>query len=154
MRARIENIDDLRSELNRLKMQRLDHENDFHQVSEKIKAKFHVPVMIYNKVNDFFSSMFGDDKDDRSKKEGTDWVTNLFRVGLPVFLNKYLFPKSSFIMKSVVAMVSQKAAKNVNKDSVSDVIDKISNWIKTSRSKARKEPELADYGIPPDSETY
>ena len=154
MRAKIENVDDLRSEINRLKIQRLALENDFNQVSEKIKARFRIPAMIYNKVGNFFSSLLGIDNDDPSKKEDTDWVTNIFRVGLPVFLNKYFFPKSGLLMKSVVAMMSQTAAKNVNKDSITDLIDKVTEWIKTPKPKTRKEPVLADYGIPPDSETY
>ncbi len=153
MKTRIENLDDLRSEISRLRLQRIEYENDLYQISEKIKTKFHIPVMIYNKVGDFFSSLFGADDDPR-KKEDTDWVTNIFRAGLPVFLNKYFFPKSGFIIKSLVAMVSQKAAKNVNKDSIAELIDKVTDWIKTPKPKTRKEPVLADYGIPPDSETY
>lgn len=154
MRAKIENINDLRSEISRLKAQRVMLENDLHLVIEQVKAKFRIPAMIYHKVGDFFNSLFGSDKDDPVGKEDRDWVTNVFRVGLPVFLNKYFFPKSGLLMKSIVAMVSQKAAKNVNKDSFAEIIDKVTNWIKTPRPKTRKEPVLADYGIPPDSETY
>lgn len=154
MRSKIENIDDLRSEISRLRRERMEYENDFHLVTEKIKAKFRIPAMIYNKVGDLINSLFGVDMNDPSNKEDRDWVTNVFRVGLPVFLNKYFFPKSGLIMKSVVALVSQKAAKNVNKDSITDLIDKVADWIKTPKPKKRKEPVLADYGIPPDSETY
>ena len=154
MRNKIENINDLRSELSRLRAERLEYENDFQQVSEKIKAKFRIPAMIYNRVSDLLNSLLGTDTDDPSGKENRDWVTNIFRVGLPVFLNKYFFPKSGLLMKSLVALVSQKAAKNVNKDSVTDLIDRVADWIKTPRPKKRKEPVLADYGIPPDSETY
>ena len=154
MRAKIENIDDLRSEISRLRIQRVELENDFLQVSEKIKARFRIPVMIYNKVGNFFNSLLGTDDNDPAKKEDTDWVTNVFRVGLPVALNKYFFPKSGLLLKSVVAMLSQKAAKNINKDSIADLIDKVTDWIKTPKPKTRKEPVLADYGIPPDSETY
>lgn len=153
MKTRIENIDDLSSEISRLRMRRIEYENDFQEISDTIKSKFHLPVMLYTKVTDFFNSLFGGDDDPR-KQEGKDWITNIFRVGLPVFLNKYFFPKSGFLMKSVVAMISQKAAKNVNKDSIAELIDKVTAWIKTPKPKTRKEPVLADYGIPPDSETY
>jgi hypothetical protein len=154
MRTKIENIDDLRSEISRLKVRRSELETDFHEVSEKIKAKFRIPAMIYKKARNFVISLLGLDNDDPARKEDTDWVTNIFRVGIPVFLNKYFFPRSGFLMKSIVAMVSQKAAKQVNKDSITDIIDKVAGWIKTPRPKTRKEPVLADYGIPPDSETY
>ena len=55
MRAKIQNINDLRSEISRLKMQRLVIEDDIIVISDKIKTKFRVPLMIYNKVQDFFS---------------------------------------------------------------------------------------------------
>jgi len=154
MRAKIETIDDLRTEIIRRKAQRLELENDLLQVSEKIKTKLRIPVMIYNKAGDFLNSFFGLERDNPAGKENRDWVTNIFRVGLPVFLNKYFFPKSGLLIKSVVAMVSQKAAKNVNKDSITDIIDKLTVWIKSRKSKERKDPLMADYGIPPDSETY
>ena len=154
MRAKIETIDDLRTEIIRRKAQRLELENDLLQVSEKIKTKLRIPVMIYNKAGDFLNSFFGLERDNPAGKENRDWVTNIFRVGLPVFLNKYFFPKSGLLIKSVVAMVSQKAAKNVNKDSITDIIDKVTDWIKSRKSKERKDPLMADYGIPPDSETY
>ncbi|MBC7759247.1 MAG: hypothetical protein H7069_10345 [Phormidesmis sp. FL-bin-119] len=154
MRAKIETIDDLRTEIIRRKAQRLELENDLLQVSERIKTKLRIPVMIYNKAGNFLNSFFGVERDDPAGKENRDWVTNIFRVGLPVFLNKYFFPKSGLLIKSVVAMVSQKAAKNVNKDSITDIIDKLTVWIKSRKSKERKDPLIADYGIPPDSETY
>lgn len=153
MNTRIENLNDLRLEISRLRLQRLEHENEFRQIPEKIKAKFHLPITIYHKAGDFLKSFIGAENDPAHKEE-RDWVTNIFRVGLPVFLNKYFFPSSGLFVKSIVAMVSQNAAKNVNKDSIAELIDKVANWIKSPRPKKRKEPVLADYGIPPDSETY
>jgi hypothetical protein len=145
----------LHLEIARLRVQRLEYENDFRQIPERIKAKFKVPVMIYNKVGDVIKSLIGSDINNNALgKDDKDWVTNIFRVGLPVLLNKYFFARSGFLTKSLVAMVSQKAAKNLNKDSISDLIDKVANWIKTPRPKRRREPVLTDYGIPPDSETY
>jgi hypothetical protein len=154
MRNKIQNIDDLDSEINRLNIQRLEYENDLQVITDKISLKFDIPVMIFNKISNFLGSLFGNGTDNASKQENTDWVTNVFRVGIPVFLNKFVFPRSGFLMKSVVAMVSQTAAKNVNKDSMTQIIDKVANWIKTSKPRTKKDPILADYGIPPDSETY
>ncbi|MEJ7778719.1 MAG: hypothetical protein WKF68_03935 [Daejeonella sp.] len=154
MRTKIQNIDDLRTEQRRLRVQRLEHESHLQLISEKISTKFHIPILMFNKVSDFLGSLFGNDNDDVKKQENTDWVTNIFRVGIPVFLNKFIFPRSGFLLKSMVAMVSQTAAKNVNKDSIAGIIDKLANWMKSSKSRTRKDPVLADYGIPPDSETY
>ena len=154
MRPRIENINDLRAEIIRLRAKRLDQEIELTKVTARIKARLHFPVLVYNKISDFFIEMFGDNPENLNKTEHRDWVTNILRVGLPVALNKFLFPRSGFLLKSVVALVSQKAAKNVNKDSITDLFDKVTNWIKISKPTTRKEPVLPDYGIPPDSETY
>ena len=155
MRPKIENLHDLRAEINRLRIQRLEQEIELTKVTARIKARLHFPVLVYTKISDFFIELFGDDPEDLTKKkEHKDWVTNILRVGLPLALNRFLFPRSGFLMKSVVAMVSQTAAKNVNKDSITGLIDKVSDWIKVRKPKNRKDPMMADYGIPPDSETY
>ena len=154
MGNKIQNIDDLDAEINRLTKQRLEYENDLQLITDNISAKFNIPVMIFNKISDFFGSLFGNPTDNASKQENTDWVTNVFRIGIPVFLNKFIFPRSGFLLKSVVAMVSQTAAKNVNKDTMTEIIDKVANWIKSSKPRTKKDSVLADYGIPPDSETY
>ena len=154
MGNKIQNIDDLDAEINRLTKQRLEYENDLQLITDNISAKFNIPVMIFNKISDFFGSLFGNPTDNASKQENTDWVTNVFRIGIPVFLNQFIFPRSGFLLKSVVAMVSQTAAKNVNKDTMTEIIDNVANWIKSSKPRTKKDSVLADYGIPPDSETY
>ena len=155
MRAKIENTHELRTELNRLRIQRFEQEIELTKVTARIKARLHFPVLVYNKISDFFIDLFGDDPEDLTKKnERKDWVTNILRLGLPLALNRFLFPRSGLLMKSVVAMVSQNAAKNVNKDSIAGLIDKVTDWIKVRRPRNEKDPVMADYGIPPDSETY
>ncbi|WP_411273564.1 hypothetical protein [Daejeonella sp.] len=155
MRAKIDNTHDLRAELNRLRILRMEQEIELTKVTARIKARLHFPVMVYKKISDFFIELFGDDPEDLTKKnERKDWVTNILRLGLPLALNRFLFPRSGFLMKSVVAMVSQTAAKNVNKDSITGLIDKVADWIKVRKPKTQRDPIIADYGIPPDSETY
>lgn len=154
MKTKIQNINDLRSEILRLKLKRADLENDLQLESKKIAAKFRFPAMILSKLNDWFGVFDDDDKEDTNKRSGPEWVTKAFGVGLPVFLNKFFFPGSGIIMKSLVELVSQKAAKAVNKDMVTDLIDKASDWISSSKTGKRKTKTLPDYGIPPDSETY
>jgi hypothetical protein len=69
-------------------------------------------------------------------------------------LNKFIFPKSGFLLKSLVELLSQGTSKTVNKDVLTDLINKLSDWIKSSKRKKKQDAELEDYGIPPDSETY
>ena len=150
MKSKIENIDDLRSEILRLKLQRFHREAIIEQEIEKIKDKFRFPSILLNKVNAFFG-----DNARGMDKTNHDWVTNALRIGLPVALNKMVFGKSGFIIKSLVALLSQKAATSVNKDIVTNWIDTASNWIRGATKSSRHKSRLThDYGIPPDSETY
>lgn len=147
MKSKIENIDDLRSEILRLKLESFHHEALIKQDIEKIKDKFRLPSII--------KGWFGGDQSKSPDHINHDWVTNALRVSLPLALNKLVFGKSGFIMKSVVTLLSQKVATSVNKDIVTHWIDKASNFIR-GEAKHRKErrSRAHDYGIPPDSETY
>ena len=80
-----------------------------------------------------------------------DVITNISRVVLPVLLNGSIFRNSGFFTKTLVTMFSQKAAKKINMDALTEFVDKIKEMFKSRRTheKAGK-----DYGIPPDSETY
>lgn len=154
MKTKIQNIDDLSSEILRLRLKRVEQENDLQFESKRIAARFRFPIIMLTKLNDWFGVFNGNEDEDNHKKGQHDWVTNAFRIGLPVFMNKFIFPKSGFIMKSLVELLSQKAAKTLNKDMLTDLIDKVSDWISTSKNGKRKAKVLPDYGIPPDSETY
>lgn len=150
MRTKIQNIDDLREEVIRLGVKRTEMETDLKIEVQKITSRIRLPLMLLRKLNDFL----GGSRDKSGKKDGEDWVSGIFRIGLPVMMNRFLFPKSGFIVKSVIELISQNAAKTVNKDLMSGLLEKLSEWIKSPKTRNKKEPELADYGIPPDSETY
>lgn len=151
MKSRIENIDDLRSEILRLKLQRFQYEAELNAEINKIKDKFRIPHLLLNKFNAWFGTHAGP----MEKGKEHDWVTNAFRIGLPVLLNKVVFGKAGFMVKSLVALVSQKAAGNVNRDVVSHWIDKAAHWIRGATKRKPKTGNIhPDYGIPPDSETY
>ncbi|NEU09100.1 hypothetical protein GZH53_12310 [Flavihumibacter sp. R14] len=150
MKSKIENIDDLRSEILRLKLQRFHHEALIEQHVHRLKDKFRIPSILLNKVNTWFG-----DNARGVDKSSNDWVTNAFRIGLPVALNKLVFGKSGFIMKSLVTLLSQKAATSFNKDSITSWIDTASSWIRgAAKSRRSRSANSDDYGIPPDSETY
>ena len=153
MKTKIQNIDDLRLEILRLRLKRVEQENDLQLEAQKITAQFRYPVMLLTKLNDWFGVFAGDDEDNKDKKD-QHWVMNALHLGLPLFVDKFLFPKSGIILKSLIVLVSQKAAKTVNKDMFNDLIDKLSDWIKPAEAKPRNKKVLPEYGIPPDSETY
>jgi len=153
MRTKIQNSDDLRSEILRLRISRSEIESELKTETDRITQRFRVPLMIFGKVNDWVSPMFKPGRNEHGSLN-QDWITSIFRIALPVVMNKFIFPKSGFLLKSVVELLSQNTAKTVNKDVLTDLINKLSDWIKSSKRKKKQEPELEDYGIPPDSETY
>ncbi|HYK77107.1 MAG TPA: hypothetical protein VEV16_09025 [Daejeonella sp.] len=150
MKNKIENIDDLRSEILRLKLQQFHHEAAIEQDIKHITDKLRIPSLLLGKFNEWFGSQAGGL--DQATNEH-DWVTNAFRVGLPVLLNKLIFKRAGFFMKSLVALASQHAANTVNRDVVSHWVDKVTGWVRGVK-EARKNRKTPDYGIPPDSETY
>lgn len=152
MRNKIQNIDDLRSEILRLKLQRFQQEAILQEDVKHVLDKFRGPALMFNKITAWFGNGKGDNP--KTPQDENDWVTNTFRLGLPVVLNKLIFPRSGFIVKSLVALLSQKAASNVNKDILTDWIDKGANWIRHFKNNKPPKEKHSDYGIPPDSETY
>jgi len=153
MRTSIQNSDDLRMEILRLRTVRSEIEGDLKVETDRITNRFRVPLMLFTKVNDWITPMFKSSRNEPGNLS-QDWVTSIFRIGLPVLMNKFIFPKSGFLLKSVVELLSQNTAKTLNKDVVTDLINKFSDWIKSGKQKKRDVPAIDDYGIPPDSETY
>jgi hypothetical protein len=150
MRIKIQNIDDLREEVVRLEVVRTEIETELKVEAQKITSKIRIPLILLRKLNNFFAGS----KDKSRTKDGEDWVTSIFSIGLPLLLNRFLFPKSGFIVKSIIELISQTTAKTVNTDLIVEIIEKVSQWIKSTGSRTKKEEEMVDYGIPPDSESY
>jgi len=153
MKTKIQNSDDLRSEILRLRNIKSITGNELKVETGRITEKFRLPLMLFGKVNDWVSPMFKSGRNE-SGSLNQDWVSSIFRIALPIVLNKFIIPRSGFLLKSLVELLSQGTAKTVNKDVLADLINKLSDWIKASKSKKKQDLELEDYGIPPDSEAY
>ncbi|MFA6946075.1 MAG: hypothetical protein WC220_09255 [Pedobacter sp.] len=154
MKTPIRNVDELRAEVLRLREQRLEMESDMQLELSKIVSKFRLPLMLLGKLNDWFGVFSGLGKNKKGSSEGNDLVSGIFRIGLPFLMDKFVFPKSGFITRTVLELLTKKAANVVNKDLISNLIDKVSEWVNLAKGRKKNGPELADYGIPPDSETY
>jgi hypothetical protein len=85
-----------------------------------------------------------------------DWVTGVLRVAMPFALNSLVFKRSGFIIKTLITLASQKAAGNFNKDTFTNLADKVTSIVKNFKLPTKKNRPIVhrDYGIPPDSETY
>ncbi len=148
----INNIEDLRAEITRLKALKFEQEAYLGDQFGFLEYKLEAPMRLYERITSFLPSV----KEaflSSSNSAGSDWVTNSLRVGLPFLFNKVLFRKAGFIKKGLLLLASQQAAGFLNKDRLADIIDKITSLVQHS-NKGKKKKKETDYGIPPDSETY
>ena len=154
MKAKIRNIDELRTEIIRLQEQRSEMEADMQIEVNKLVSKIKLPLMLFGKMSEWATSLLGvKSKNDEASDSG-DWVSGIFKMGLPFLMNRFVFPKSGFLAKTVLGLITERAAGTINKDLLSSVISKIADTIKGAKRRKKDGPELDDYGIPPDSETY
>jgi hypothetical protein len=115
----VKNIDDLRSEIIRLEKHRQEQEMD-------LKKRFSSPSAIFASVRSIFpKAPEGETGGNNSFGLGTllspDIVSLISRFVLPIALNKTLFKRSNFIVKTLVGLVSQKASTYISEDSVTSV---------------------------------
>lgn len=153
----INNIEELRTEILRLKLLQNEQEAYLSDQIDLLQHKAEAPVRFFNKITSWIpkgshADNHGGDSKNLHHSSETDWVTNSFRIGLPFLFNKVLFRKAGFIKKTLLLLASQKAAGAVNQDSITNVIDKIASLIRPAKKQKNKKER--DYGIPPDSETY
>lgn len=142
---KINNVSDLRLEIVRLQAEaderKLMIKQEIDEISDQIKA----PFQFIKKAGAWLGI------GEQEEKKSSDWVTILAQLGFPYLLNSLIFKRSGIIMKALVALLGQKAGAAVNRDTLGDWIEKLTQWFKDQKDKkvANK-----DYGIPPDSETY
>jgi hypothetical protein len=135
----INNIDDLRDEITRLRAQKNVQEAAIKEHFASPKAIFHTLFSSF-KSTDIKEALFNPE----------DLMSLVSRFFLPFALNKTLFRKSNFLIKALVGLVSQKASGFITQDNVSSIWDKVKSFIPFK--KAKKKP--VNYGIPPYSESY
>ncbi len=138
----INNINDLRSEIARLRVVK-------HEQEAAIKEHFSSPSAIINTV---YSAFSGGDKAKGGFFKADDIISLVSRFVLPFALNKTIFRSSNFIVKTIVGVLSQSASGFINEKTVASVWDKLKGIIPQKWTK--KSAKHVDYGIPPLSETY
>ena len=77
---------------------------------------------------------------------------SIMSMVLPLLLNKTLFRGSGLITKAVAALVSGKIGKSLDVESLGLMFNKVKSLFTSKGDK--KAAKFADYGIPPDSETF
>ncbi|MFD0795097.1 hypothetical protein ACFQZX_15855 [Mucilaginibacter litoreus] len=136
METPIRNIHELQVEIGRLK--NLEHEQ-----AVALKTRFSGPSAIFSTVLSLFP---GSATVDGIKGAGffkQDFLGMLSRFLLPLTLNKTLFRKSNFLVKTVVGILSQKASGYISEDSVSSVWGKAKGLYNSIfKKKDKKEAEI------------
>jgi len=125
MDAVINNIADLKIEIERLKQKKSEQET-------VIKQKFDSPRAILGTFKGLFYKAKPSDVPNSQGLAGQDIAAWLSRLLLPLTLNKTLFRRSGFIVKALVGLLSQKAAHLVNDKSVGTFWNKIKSLIPQS----------------------
>lgn len=153
MEKAFSSLAELQAEIDLLKVRSFQQE-------ESLKESLSSPAAVFNTVKGFFKS--GNNKKSlTSDLLSQDAITSVARIVLPLFMNGVLFRKSGFITKTIITFLSQKAAKQVNSNAVSGIMDKVKDLFKKKRSPQfsnfgikQTSRRSVDYGIPPDSESY
>jgi hypothetical protein len=114
----VKNIDDLRSAIIRLEKHRQEQEME-------LKKRFSSPSAIFASLRSIFP------KSPEGATTGNnfglgdiispDIIGLISRFVLPIALNKTLFKRSNFIVKTLVGLASQKASAYISEDSVTSV---------------------------------
>lgn len=146
----IKNLADLQIHILNLEFAKNEHEIYLQQKVESVKERLASPLKFFNRITSMFIGKANLPQNAGSSNQKADWVNLLARVGVPFVINKLLFRKSGFVVKTLISLFSQGAIKSVNKNSVAHLVDVVTGFVK---SKTKKK-QVLDYGIPPDSETY
>ncbi|WP_379023249.1 hypothetical protein [Parapedobacter deserti] len=151
--SKVRNLNELKLEIARLKALAGEQERYLNDQYLLFNERIAAPVRFMNSLANWIPGA-GVAKGLFAKSRGDeDWISKSLRIGLPVILNRFFLRKAGFIKRALVTLLSQQAAGVLNKDNVSNMINKVADFIRPPKRR-RKAHKHMDYGIPPDSETY
>ncbi|MDB4901230.1 MAG: hypothetical protein JWQ63_511 [Mucilaginibacter sp.] len=118
----VKNIDDLRLEIYRLKG--LEEQQSF-----ALRQRFNSPLAIFSTIFSLIPKSQGTNGLKSGGLFNIDIVQLMSSFLLPFTLNKTLFRRSNFLIKGLVRIVSRRASRFINEDSVSSIWDKVKSFI-------------------------
>jgi hypothetical protein len=171
MRVNINNSEELKNELLRLNRLRKEQEVYLGDQYRLLKNKVQTPARVLGAVTSsvpgvgLVKSLFSSFSKSKTSEEvignKSDWLTKATQLALPFLLNKTLLKNSGWLKKSLVLLASEGAAGQINKDKINSFVGRIADYIRPKKSKKKHknirgidEQDSANFGIPPDSETY
>lgn len=85
----------------------------------------------------------------------TNIVGKLMSTILPLIINKTLFRNAGFITKILTGLGANKLGQSLDAQSLSGLFNRVKSlFTKKEKPENSQKLEFADYGIPPDSETF
>ncbi len=159
---KIKNIDELRLEIARLKVQAREQEAYLADQYAALKQTLDKPV---NFISNLISWIPGVDlarelAGSGAKKNGGDWVSRVFSAGSVAILNRLFLRRAGFIKRILLSAFAQQAGSLMNQERAGSLIKLLADYIrgnkKEKKTKVLLEDPVAtvpDFGVPPDSET-
>jgi len=133
----IQNVNDLKVEIARLKNQEVEQ-------AVALKARFSSPAAIFSTAMSLFPKSPTVDGVKNESFFSQDFLGLISRIALPLTLNKTIFKHSNFLVKTLVGILSQKASHYISEDSVTGIWDKA----KALFNKFTKKKEEAEAPAP------
>lgn len=136
METPIRNIFELRSEIGRLKIIETEQ-------AVALKARFTGPSAIFSTFMSIFPKSPTVDGVKGAGFFNQDFLGLLSRFALPLALNKTLFKRSNFLVKTLVGILSQKASHYISEDNVSGIWGKAKGLFNNLFKKNEKQEKEA-----------
>jgi hypothetical protein len=137
----IKNIEDLREEISRIRVIE-------EQQGAALATRFNSPSAIFSSFISLINSG-NRDGDKHASIFNQDFLGLLSRIVLPVTLNKTLFKKSNFLVKTLVGLVSQKASNYISGDAVHGIWDKVKSAVHEVLTKKKPDTSNKTTRVPP-----
>ncbi|MCI0921466.1 hypothetical protein [Sphingobacterium rhinopitheci] len=147
MKTKINNLDELKWEIARLTELKREQESYLNDQYTLLKNKVDMPARVFgtvassipgfNLVKSVVSSIGKSSPKDEHGVASGDWLTKGIRIGLPILLNSTFLKKSGWMKKALVLLASQTATSQITQDSVSNLLAKVTRFIRPKKSKTK-----------------
>jgi len=99
-------------------------QSELYEQRVALHSRFQGPAAIFGTVRSLFRSA-----DPGARAHHEDVFSLLSRILIPLTLNKTIFSQSGFLVKTLVGLISQKAAGFVNEGSIETMIVKAKSYV-------------------------
>ncbi|MCY4780853.1 hypothetical protein ORI89_14430 [Sphingobacterium sp. UT-1RO-CII-1] len=141
----IRSVRDLKAEIARLTLRKTEQEAYLSDQYRLLNKKINGPIRFFNTLVSYVpgtgvlrgvvsgvrQTVTGNNKD-------ADWLTKVLSLAAPFVLNSTLLKKSGWLKKALVLIASEKAVGQINQNSISNVITKVSSFISPKNKKKKK----------------